>query len=260
MIELMTRIQSPVLYERMINSAFGNAYGRFLHNTETDIEHMPKCAETYNRLANSSDADILGFVEDDVEFLTQDWDRIVEEIFLEYDCDILGVVGASEYNGGGYFEAGNKSSFGLVACNKSKDEQETYVRILSPRYRYRKVRVIDGMLMFCRKSYWEREPFDEKTFDELFYYDIDLCLKSDKVAITCDLLVKHSKPPEFYGKYPANMKPASAYEPILLERHGLVKKPIANQMCCLVSMETFKKYGQSESFRNFERKYLCASA
>jgi hypothetical protein len=209
-------------------------------------------------LASKSDADIFCFVEDDVEFLTKDWDRIIEEIFIEYDPDIVGVVGASEYNGGGYFEAGHKTSFGLVACNRSKEDESTFVRILSPHYHYKKVKVIDGMLMFCKREFFQKEPFDEKTFDELFYYDIDLCLKSDHVAITSDILVKHSKPAQFYGQYPAQMKPASHYEPILLERHRLVKKPIQNQLCCLVSMGTFKTYGQTESYRNFERKYQCA--
>lgn len=260
MIELITRIQSPKLYERMKQSALGNAYGPFEASWELDTVSLPRCAETYNRLAAKSKADILCFIEDDVELLTKDWNRIVEEIFLEYEPDILGVVGASEYNGGGYFEAGNKTSFGLIACNKSKHEQETYVRILSPHYRYKKVKVIDGMLMFCKRDFWKKEPFDEKSFDELFYYDIDLCLKSDKVAITCDLLAKHSKPAEFYGKYPPKMKPASHYDKILMERHNLVKKPVQNQMCCLVSMETFKKHGQTESFRNFERRYACALA
>lgn len=261
MIDLMTRIQSLYLYDRMKNSAITNAHGSLNFLSELDSEGLPKCAETYNRLAAHSKADIYCFVEDDIEFLTQDWDRIVEEIFLEYDPDILGIVGSSEYNGGGYFESGGKNSYGVVACNKSKDNQETWVRVLSPYYRHKPVKVVDGSLMFVKADFFNKiGGFDAETFDELFYYDADICLKSDNVAVTCDILAKHSKPPEFYGKYPDKMKPGSHYEPILLERHGLVKKPIQNQMCCFVSLDTFKKYGQTESFRNFERKYLCASA
>ncbi len=258
MIELMTRIQSPKLYERMKLSAIDTSCSPILFSSETDDIGLPKCAETYNRLAFKSKADIFCFVEDDVEFISLDWDRIAEDIFLEYNPDILGVVGASEYHGGGYFEAGRDHSFGHVACNRSKFEQDTCVRVLSEYYRYKKVKVIDGMLMFVRRDFFLREPFDEKVFDELFYYDIDLCLKSDRVAITSDILVKHSKPPEFYGKYPANMKTVDQYEPILMERHGLVKKPTQDQTCCMVSLEMFRKQGQTECFKGFERKYQCA--
>lgn len=259
MIQLITRIQNMGLYERMMRSARNTAFSAVHRSHEIDTEGLPKCAETYNRLAFKSNAEIFCFVEDDVEFVSNDWDRIAEELFAEYDCDILGVVGASEYHGGGYFEAGRENSFGQVACNKSKNDQETWVRVLSEHHRFKKVKVVDGMLMFVRREAFLREPFDEKTFDELFYYDIDLCLKSDKVAITSEILVKHSKPPELYGKYPANMKTVDQYELIFLDRHGLTKRPIGDQTCCFVSLDRFKKDGQTECFKQFERKYKCMS-
>jgi len=260
MIDLMTRIQSKNLYTRMIHSANETCYGAILNHFEIDDVGLPKCAETYNRLGLLSASDILCFVEDDVEFISKDWDRITKDIFAEYECDILGVVGSTKYNGGGYFDAGREYSFGQVACNKSKEEPETWVRVLSEYYRYKKVQVIDGMLMFMTREAFLKEPFDEKTFDELFYYDVDRCLKSDKVAVTSDILVKHSKPPEMYGVYPPAMKTVHQYEPILLERHGLVKKPPKDQTCCFVSLERFKKEGQTECFNGFERKYKCVSA
>ncbi len=257
-IELMTRIQSPKLYFRMRDSAMQTMAEPLAASSEIDDIGLPKCAETYNRLAAKSKADIFCFVEDDIEFLSPDWDGVVEDIFLEYGPDILGVVGATQYHGGGPFDTGAAHSVGLIGCNKSKEDEETWVRILSPYYRYKKVKVIDGSLMFVKRAFWEKEPFDEKTFDELFYYDLDACLKSDHVAVTCDILAKHSKPPRMYGVYPKAMKTAGDYEPILLERHGLTKKPPQDQTCCFVSMETFKKQGQTECFKGFERKYQCA--
>ncbi len=259
-IDLITRIQSMRLYERMRASALHTVNGRFNSLSEVDVINLPKCAETYNRLAAQSKADIFCFVEDDVEFLTDDWDRIVEELFLEYDPDILGVVGATEYHGGGYFESGRENSFGQIACNKSKTDESTWVRVLSPWHRYKPVKVIDGMLMFMRRGFWEKYPFDEKVFDELFYYDVDACLEADRVGITSEILVKHSKPPEMYGVYPPAMKPASAYEPLLLERHGLTKKPVGDQTCAFVSLDVFRKDGQTKCFEGFKEKYKCASA
>lgn len=258
MISLITRVQSPTLYDRMTKSANDTAFGEFEAYSEQDKVHLPKCAETYNRLASQCTGDILCFVEDDIEFLSNDWDRIAEDLFTEYDCDILGVVGSTEYHGGLCFEAGREYSFGQVACNKSKTEEETWVRILSERFRYKKVKVIDGSLMFVKKDFFLKERFDEKTFDELYFYDFDLCLRSEKVAITSDILVKHSKPPEMHGVYPKHMKTIDQYEPTLLERYGITKRPSRNQTCCFVSMDTLKRDGQTECFKQFERKYQCA--
>ena len=257
MIDLITRIQHLSLYDRMRESAMATAYGRFNAYSEVDMEGLPHCAETYNRLARKAKSDIFCFVEDDVEFLSPDWDRIAEELFLEYDPDILGVVGSRNYSGGGYFDSGNEYSEGLIAGNH---EGKTHVRILGEKKRFVPVKVIDGMLMFVKRSFWEREPFDAKTFDELFYYDTDLCLRANLVGVTSDILVKHSKPPEFYGKYPAAMKPVGVYEPLLAEKHGLVKKPVGNPICCMVSLETFQKEGQTECYRNFKEKWQPALA
>lgn len=252
MIDLITRVQHESLYNRMITSAQDHAYGLFNALYEKDQDGLPHCAETYNRLAEKAQSDILCFVEDDVEFLSDDWDRIAEEIFLEYDADILGVVGSRSYSGGGYFDSGNDYSEGLICGNH---EGKTHVRILGEKKRFVPVKVIDGMLMFVRKSFWEWEKFDQETFDELFYYDTDLCLRSNKVGVTSDILVKHSKPPEFYGKYPKAMKPVTVYEPRLAEKHHLIKQPLGNPICCMVSLETFKQEGQTECFRKFKDKW-----
>ena len=252
MIDLITRIQHESLYKRMIESALETAYGPFNSLSEIDTEHMPHCAETYNRLVKESKGDIFCFVEDDVEFLSPDWDRVVEEVFAEYDPDILGVVGSRAYNGGGYFDAGSAYSEGLICGNH---EGETHVRILGEKKRFVPVKVIDGMLMFVKREFFEKEPFDEKNFDELFYYDTDLCLRSGNVGVTSDILVKHSKPPEFYGKYPDAMKPVEMYDPILEDKHRLFRRPRGNQVCCMVSLDTFNKEGQTNCYRTFKDKW-----
>lgn len=254
MIDLVTRIQSMPLYERMLESAKDNASGELNFFSEMDIEGMPYCAKTYNAMSQKGKSEIIGFVEDDVEFLSKDWDRYVQDIFLEYAPDILGVVGSTVYNGGGYFDAGNDYSEGLIGGNY---QGQTHVRIFGKKKRFAPVKVIDGMLMFVSRSFFEKESFDEKNFDELFYYDIDLCLRAPIVGVTSEILIKHSKPPELYGKYPAAMKPVSYYDPILEKKHGLIRQRSGNQMCCMVALPTFEKDGQTECYRRFKEKWLA---
>jgi hypothetical protein len=249
MIDLMTRIRDHGLYQRMLKSANATALNPITNHFEVDEEGKPKCAETYNRLGRASKGDILCFVEDDVEFLEKDWDIHVEEIFAEYKPDILGVIGSTEYWGGKYFDAGYQYGRGMVAGN-------TGVRILAPKTRYTPVKVIDGMLMFVSKDFFANEQFDE-TFNGLFYYDIDICLRSQKVGIT-SMLIKHSKPPELYGVYPEDMEPVETFTPAFETKWGVSSGIVRNQQCCLVTMDTFKKYGQTECLARYKEKYCVA--
>ena len=246
MIDLITRIRDLTLYKRMLDSAKDTACIKFDNHFDIDTEHKPKCAETYNRLGKQSGSDILCFVEDDVEFLDRNWDVHVEEIFAEFKPEILGVIGSTKYEGGKYFDSGYKFGVGMIAGN-------TGIRILGPKTRYTPAKVIDGMLMFVSKEFFQKEQFDE-TFNGLFYYDIDYCLRSKKVGVT-SLLVKHSKPPELYGVYPKDMEPIEVYTPEFEKRWGKGSGEVENQQCCLVTLETFKKHGQTECLNRYREKF-----
>lgn len=249
MIDLITRIREQSLYDRMLSSAKENAYAPFQNHFEVDTEGKPKCAETYNRLGRASKADIIGFVEDDVEFMEPDWDVHISEIFAEYQPEILGVIGSTAYDGGKYFDAGYQYGVGMIMGNSG-------VRILSAKNRFTPCKVIDGMLMFVDREFFEKEQFDE-TFNGLFYYDIDLCLRSKKVGVT-SLLVKHSKPPELVGIYPKDMEPVEVFTPDFENKWGFTDHVVNSQQCCLVTMETFKKYGQTDCLNRYKEKFkIC---
>lgn len=252
MIDLLTRIREQSLYNRMLSSAKAAACCRFQNHFELDTEQKPKCAETFNRLGKASSGDLLCFVQDDVEFLERNWDVHVEEIFAEFKPDILGVIGSTKYEGGKYFDSGCEYGVGMVAGNPG-------VRILSPKARYTPCQVVDGMLMFVSKDYFAKEKFDE-AFHGLFYYDIDYCLRSKHVGVT-SLLVKHSKPPELYGRYPKDMEPVEVFTPEFEKKWGKATGVVKSQQCCLVSQETFKKHGQTECLNRYREKYgICVSA
>jgi hypothetical protein len=246
MIDLLTRVRDIGLYHRMMKSAKELACVPFENHFEIDEEGKPKCAETYNRLGRKSTADILCFIEDDVEFKQRNWDVHIEEIFAEYKPDILGVIGSTEYEGGKYFDMGYQYGVGMIEGNPG-------IRILSVMSRYTPCKVIDGMFMCVSKDFFEREQFDE-TFHGLFYYDIDLCLRTSKVGVT-SLLVKHSKPPELYGVYPHDMEPVEVFTPDFEKKWNFSSNPVKNQQCCMVSNETFKKYGQTECLNRYREKY-----
>lgn len=254
MIDLITRVRDNDLYRRLIQSAFktaDNAFGVFM---EDDKDGLPKLAETYNRLGGLATGKILCFVHDDIEFLSDGWDTAVSELFDEYPVDILGVVGSDKYEGGKLFAAGPAHAFGHFCCEV---DGAPYVKVLSRSFRYKPVRVVDGMIMFCRRSFFEQNGFDE-TFDQLFFYDTDLCLRGN-VGVTCNVLVKHSKPKELYGKYPAAMNPIEVYEDRFNRKHGFVLTPVpVMPVCAMAKLEDFEKRGQNDIFDGFMEKYASA--
>ncbi len=247
--DLITRVRDISLYHRMMRSAKETACVPFDNHFEIDEENKPKCAETFNRLGKQSTSDILCFVEDDIEFIDKNWDVHAEEIFAEFKPDILGVIGSTKYEGGNYFDSGYQYGVGMVMGNPG-------IRILSGKSRFTPCQVVDGMLMFVKSDFFKKESFDEK-FYGLFYYDIDLCLRG-KVGVT-SLLVKHSKPPELYGKYPSNMEPIEVFTPAFEEKWGKASGKVEDQKCCMVQMDTFKKFGQTECLNRYREKYqVCA--
>lgn len=235
----------------MVKSALRTACDSVGILSEMDEEGLPRLAQTYNRLGKSSKADILCFVHDDIEFLSDGWDNAVQELFVEYPVDLLGVVGTTEYAGGRLFDAGTQYGLGHYCCEK---DGVSKVKFLSKSFRYKPAKVIDGMIMFVRKSFFDRESFDE-SFDELFFYDMDLCLRG-RVGITTNVFVKHSKPQDLYGKYPANLKGIEAYTAAFNAKHGFSERPIGNQVCGSAPLELFLQKGQNELYAGFSERYL----
>jgi hypothetical protein len=254
-IDLCVRVRYPQLFQRLIRSAENTCYDKFGVLSEPDIEGLPKIAETYNRLAKKSKADLLAFTHDDIEFLSPDWDLIMKDILDEFDTDVLGVVGVTRYEGGTTFQIGNPHMVGLVAFEL---DGKPMVKVNSPKYRFKRVAVIDELLMVVRREHLLRHPFDEKTFDEFWLYEIDHCLQS-KVGITCNILVKHSKPKEFYGIYPSAMKPIDSYLEALHTKYGFKTPKTGDQRCAIVPLDEFYKRGQNDVYDAFARKFLCES-
>ena len=246
-IDLITRIRDKSLYKRLVKSAKDTAYLKVGYLSEVDSIGLPKMADTYNRLGKQSDADILCFVHDDVEFISKGWDNKLREIFITYNPDILGVVGTDKYIGGATFDTGINHSHGIIMGNNG-------VRVVSNRYAYKQVEAIDGLFMCVSKKFFNKNKFS-KEFDELYYYDIDLCLRSKKVGITSDILVKHSKPEKLYGKYPDNMKSEKIYGKIINKKYNLKPEPVQDQRCCQVSLDRYIKEGHDNLYIKFCEDY-----
>lgn len=224
MIQLISRIRYPELYGKMMSSAKANANGLVMFTSMLD-DGQPKLAESYNLLGATSMADILLFVHDDVIFLSKGWDDKIKDAFA-LGFNVAGVVGSKEYQGGMIFDAGKKHSAGKIV-GVAGDQR--MVKLMQHRAEIEPVKVVDGVFLAVTREHFLSNGFDYQ-FDGLFFYDIDLCLRSNCAVV--DILISHEKPDHLRGQYPKDMRPMSDYEPMFNAKHGFkANAPIGDQHC-----------------------------
>lgn len=220
MIEIMTLVKYQDLYDRMIESAVKTAVTPIRYSWAKDTG-LPNLAATYNRLGEKSEADILVFCHDDIEFIEDGWDARLIEALCDYD--VAGVCGTVDYRGGRLFDAGNDKCIGkLGGIVDGKEAVRSFGKVdgVAP------AMAVDGCFMAVRVSHFAKCKFDE-TFDELFFYDIDYCLRSKCCVV--DILVSHNKPDKYRGIYPSEMKPIGHYWDRFHQKHELKPQPPGDQ-------------------------------
>ncbi len=233
-IDILSRIRYPQLYNRMRASAKAMAYGPVNFRTMLD-DGGPKLAESYNLLAAVSDADVLVFAHDDIIFESRGWDRAVLDA-LDLGFNLVGAVGTKKYSGGLIFDSGRAHAAGKVIY---RENGERVVKLMTNRSEIEPVEAVDGMFLAVdRKHFLAIGGFDTK-FDGLFYYDTDLCLRSNCAVV--DILLAHEKPANLRGVYPEGMKPIEAYRDQFNAKHGFKSDPpIGDQRCDSMKLSDYQ--------------------
>ncbi len=196
---------------------------------------QPKLAESYNLLAATSIADIFLFVHDDVVFLSNGWDEKIKDA-MDLGFNVVGAVGSKEYSGGMVFDAGYKHSAGKVV---GIVDGQRKVKLMAHRTEIEPVKVIDGMFMAVDAAHFSRIGGFDWNFDGLFFYDLDLCLRSNCAVV--DILVAHEKPEHLRGVYPADLRPMSDYETAFNAKHRFGLASIGDQRCESVAYEDYAR-------------------
>lgn len=245
MITIATRVRYKDLYVRMVKSLKDTASGKndFQYLQFPDTEKQPCMAHSYNQMLKQADGDCIVFVHDDIQFLSKGWDLKVIEALNNYD--VAGVVGALNYTGGYIFDSGTVNARGILVAIH---EGTKIVKVFSPEDKIEKVDVIDGLFMASRKGF----KFDE-TFDGLFFYDIDYCL--GKKCCVVPILLEHSKPKEYYGDYPKDMKSIDDYWDIFHSKHGFSLEPNTGpQGCAYATWQDYKRVPRKTVYNLFIEK------
>jgi glycosyltransferase involved in cell wall biosynthesis len=151
--------------------------------------------EAYNVGAQKANFGVICFMHEDIQFLTPNWGMKVLSHFQDETIGVLGVAGSTYLPVAPcpWWEAGegNIRAQILHTSGNVKEERMYYnpgAESLSD------VAVVDGVWICARKKLWEQHPFDQHTFPEFHFYDIDFCTEARKVARVCvtfEVLIEH---------------------------------------------------------------------
>ncbi|TGD82992.1 glycosyltransferase [Hymenobacter wooponensis] len=152
------------------------------------------CA-AYNAGAEQSKYDILCFMHEDIKFLTPNWGTIVVRTFQDKSIGAIGVAGSTYVPVAPcpWWETGESNNRTYISHTVEDTIQEKFYK--NPNNEsLSDVVVLDGVWICTRRRIWQQSPFDEKTFPEFHFYDVDFCsevYKNHRVCVTFDILIEH---------------------------------------------------------------------
>lgn len=161
------------------------------------------CA-VYNAMARQAKYEYLCFIHEDILFETANWGNVLHHLFeSQPKVGVIGVAGSkykSAYYSGWWTGDDQLDAFHINHRINGVDHP-----MLHPKERvpgFHQVVCIDGVFMACRKSLWEKSPFDEENVKGFHYYDLDFSLRAARISevlVTLDIYITHITQGGDYG-------------------------------------------------------------
>lgn len=153
------------------------------------------CA-AYNNGAVRATGEIIVFMHEDVFAATPHWGPILKR---KFDTDrTVGCVGlaGTQYlleDNPFWAAAGRPYIHGRVVHEERK-QGRLILTVFSIEDGDREVVAADGLFLAVRRPILQTVHFDEETFDQYHFYDLDICMqirRNYRIIVTTDILVKH---------------------------------------------------------------------
>jgi len=157
--------------------------------------------ELYNEAITECTGKYIVFQHNDVFYLENNWDKIIQEKFNLYnDLKLLGVAGATEYSSMylNWGQIGSNKMFGKIIHYTNKEYFKSEFNTQDGDH---EVVVMDGLWLCLKKDYISEITFDEY-FDKYHFYDISLCLRiPNNKIVTTDIKVLHTSLGSFNNEW-----------------------------------------------------------
>lgn len=152
------------------------------------------CA-AYNEGVKRAKGEILVFVHNDVFFLENGWGKVLEEKFTDPDIGLVGVAGTKHlFNHNSlWISAGQPYLRGRVIQEFTK-EKRAIMTVFNWDKSDSEVVAVDGLFFAIPAHLFNSVKFDEQTFKEFHFYDLDISMQignTHKLIVTWDILIKH---------------------------------------------------------------------
>jgi hypothetical protein len=163
--------------------------------------------EAYNQGASQSQYNVLCFMHEDILIHTTDWGKIVVNTLKDETIGLIGVAG-------GTVKLKAPSSWWTLCLDSPTQTNNPFVRrniiqhypidnrVVAERENPKEELIsdvvdVDGVWFCCRKEVWRQNKFDEKTFREFHFYDLDFSLQifqQSRVCVIYTILIEHLSP------------------------------------------------------------------
>jgi tetratricopeptide (TPR) repeat protein len=174
----------------------------------------------YNRGFSRSGGDIVVFSHDDIEIASPDFaNQLLRHLATN---DVIGIAGTSRLIGPSWTSAGWPRTHGCIA-HGHLDGSGFHFECYGPPS-IEPIEAVDGVFIAANRKVCEAIRFDDATFDNFHFYDLDFSYRAFRegfrITVPWDILIVHQVRPDHpvnQGRYP---KEWEKYVPIFLAKHG----------------------------------------
>ena len=157
--------------------------------------------QAYNDGAGIAKFEKLLFLHDDVEFVTEDFGKILLEMNLP-NLGVLGIAGSilktntpSPWWVSNYHSLPKGIVFQYNIQHYSNRVPEKVELGFINEDEIKEILLVDGVLMYTTKKNWKKYPFDDTNFNSFHFYDLDFSLGMHKIGktnyVTNKILIEH---------------------------------------------------------------------
>ena len=152
----------------------------------------------YNEGIRRAKGDILCFMHEDVLFHSENFGKILEQIYLQKDIGAVGIVGAqymTKVSSAAWWESSPASGCIIQGQTDSNGIYKAHLESDGKVEKLTDVVVLDGSFITIRANLFKKIKWDDDTFDSFHMYDMDICMQiiheGYRVCITPDILIQH---------------------------------------------------------------------
>jgi len=180
MISVITCSINPEICQRMLDSVSQTIGAEHETIVFDNRERKLGICEAYNKAADKANGDYLCFVHEDIVIKTDNWGKeLIKFIERNNDCGVIGIAGGKSANRN-FISWWNVLGYlinvydGAHSGDNLDPETNLFYHYSNPNNEiFSKAVCVDGVFLFVKKSIWENNKFDEKTFKGFHLYDAD---------------------------------------------------------------------------------------